>query len=1138
MVKFKILGTVEAWAGEQRLALGGPRQIALLAALLLQANRAVSSDTLIEDVWGPSRRGAAKRLSVAVARLRQALEPLDEPDGPVLQTVSGGYLMSISSGDIDTHEFDTLVEVGLRAMSEGRAATAAEKLRAALGLWRGPALADVRFHNFAQAEIRRVEELQQLAVETRIDADLQLGAGPTLIGELRALVGLHPAREHFAGQLMLALYHAGRQVEALEVYQQIRTHLRTELGLEPGPALRSLEAQILEQAPSIGEGWPGFAAVHSGHDGPSDVVTIVVTVLDTDSAGSSGVGGSYGELVGHLRDLLRQVWDEAEEPQLAECEDGLLGVFGSPRAALLAARAARDASAASHLMRRRSIGVRIGVHTGRLRTRNGVHWGPDVGYTLRLADAANAGQVLVSRATAVVLPEAALVDLGEYQLPDFPVPSRLFALSSGPHTRPRTGNPLRSNLPSAHGELIGRDAERAELLTMLETGRNRLVTITGPGGSGKTSLALAVAETVVRDLAESVFFISLAEITGDSFLATVATALGVHLRSGADALEAVGTAIAGRRMLIVLDNFEHLLDSAPLVGELLTRTRELRVVVTSQAPLRIRDERVVALGPLELPDDDDRATVAAAPASRLLVERTREADPDFQLTDQNVGSIAHLCRALGGLPLAIELAAARLTLLSPQGLLDRLDEGIEAIGHGARDLPARQRGLRAALDWTHRLLNEDQARLLREMGIFAGPVPLERIERVCARGVDQLDDLARLVDLSLVNRAGDGRFLLHAGVRSYAREKLVTAGETDDLKRRHCESLADAAEVWGRRFLLNVGEVQSAVLGEEADISQALSWAASTDPGSFARIAGGVSMVLMFSARLPPWADAIERTLAETEVDRSIQPWLLLAASLVAFEHKDLELGRLRLSATVGAAEMTGDPYLVCLMRICSIVFNVLGATSADVREEYESLTRPLSDLGDPELARLADGLEPYVLAYYEGRHVDAGLRWSALMADPTRTDFAGWTALFCWPDSALLNGDYESALDGYRDALRGARERSQSPTVAYQVEGIAMALAGLGRHEEAIEASGWADVVRQTAGPALNSWYQEKVEASLRTSWAATGNEKASAAYARGRSLPLDSAVSAGLRVVSSRPSPETLLERRPPDEGSAEKS
>ena len=652
-------------------------------------------------------------------------------------------------------------------------------------------------------------------------------------------------------------------------------------------------------------------------------------------------------------------------------------------------------------------------------------------------------------------------------------------------------------------------------LAALRTGESRLLTITGPGGAGKTRLALAVAKSIVDVLADGAFFVALAQVSEPGAVAdAIAAPLGVHLQAGGEPVHAIGRALADRQLLLVLDNFEHLLDAAPLITGLLAAAPQLRVLVTSQAPLRVRGEQVLALGPLQVPQNSDQASVAAAAAGRLLLERARETDSTFELTADNAESLARLCRALGGLPLAIELAAARLTLLSPDELLARLDQGIDAVGHGPRDLPARQRGLRAALDWTHGLLGEHQARLLRRLGVFAGPVSLERIERVCGAGGELLGALAQLVDLSLVTRVGDGRFLLHAAVRDYAREKLTAAAEGQELARRHGEAFAEASGGWGSRFLFDVGAVQSAVLREEADIGQALRWAAGADQECFARLVGGASMSLHIVARLVPWSEMIEQALTRDGVSGKPRTWLLLAASLVAFERGDQQLARARLASTLAAAEQATDPRLACLMRTCSIIFQILSGTTDGIRDEYTRLSERVAELRDRELTVLVEGLEPYVLGYCEGRHTEAGAIWAALIADRARTDFAGWTALYCWPDCPLLDGDYPAALDGFRAALRSARERGQSPTVAYQLEGMSMALSGLGRHDEALEAAGWADAVRQTAGPTRNSWYKEMLDQALRHSRAALDAPHASAAYTRGRALTLDAAVNAALAL------------------------
>ncbi len=252
MASFRILGPIEAWSGERRLPLGGQRQLGLLAFLLLRGNRAASSDALLDAIWGPDRSGADNRLQMAIARLRKALAPLQGDGEAMLRTVGGGYLLSVAPGELDTDVFEASMKQARTALESGKPARAAELSSVALGLWRGPPLAEVAFANFAQGEIRRLDELRLTALETRIDAELELGRHHELVGELDALVLEHPGRERLAGQLMVAEYRCGRQSEALEVYQRTRAHLARELGLEPGPALRSLQARILEHAPDLG----------------------------------------------------------------------------------------------------------------------------------------------------------------------------------------------------------------------------------------------------------------------------------------------------------------------------------------------------------------------------------------------------------------------------------------------------------------------------------------------------------------------------------------------------------------------------------------------------------------------------------------------------------------------------------------------------------------------------------------------------------------------------------------------------------------------------------------------------------------------------------------------------------------------
>ena len=287
------MGPIEVWALERRVDLGGRRQLALLAFLLLHANRAVSSDSLIDGVWETAGTGAEKRLQMAIARLRKEFESAEDGKRR-LRTVGGGYLLSVAPGELDADAFRAAVRAGREALDAGDPGRASQLLGEGLGLWRGPPLAEVSFAEFAQSDIRELEELRLEGIESRVEADLQLGRHVQLVSELEALRVEHPARERVAGQLMLALYRTGRQSEALGVYQRLRTELLDQLGLEPGPELKALQAQILEQSPALDR----EAGSDSGRSALSRTRAPegTVAMLFTDIEGSTRLAAALGTI--------------------------------------------------------------------------------------------------------------------------------------------------------------------------------------------------------------------------------------------------------------------------------------------------------------------------------------------------------------------------------------------------------------------------------------------------------------------------------------------------------------------------------------------------------------------------------------------------------------------------------------------------------------------------------------------------------------------------------------------------------------------------------------------------------------------------------------------------------------------------
>src|ERR671930_32748 len=594
--KFRLLGPLEVTVDGEPVALGGQKQRALLATLLLEPNRIVSGDRLIDAVWGEIPPETARNtVQVYISQLRKRL-----PAG-ALETVPPGYRLVVDSATIDLFEFVRLCEEGRSELASGDAATATETLRAALGLWRGPALADLASVPFAQTEILRLEELRTAAYEDRIDADLALGRHDQLVPELEVLVAEHPLRERLRSQLMLALYRAGRQAYALSSYQRARTTLVAQLGIEPGDALRRLERSILAHDPSL----------------------------------------------------------------------------------------------------------------------------------------------------------------------DLAAPGRI-----SPH-----------RIPGPRQTLLGRERELTALSELVRRPETRLITLTGPGGIGKTSLALELGRRLGAEFGDGSAAALLGALVDPALVArTIVEALEIP-ETGRDPEEELSRALAQSELLLVVDNFEQVLAAAPTLADLLMACTSVKVIVTSRAPLRVAGEHEFPVPPL-----------AEDEAAELFVTRAQAANPDFALSEQNAVAVAELCVKLDGLPLAIELAAARAKLLPPPALLSRLGNRLELLTGGRRDAPRHQQTLRMTLDWSYDLLEPDVQRLFARLGAFAGGCTLASAEAVCSDDGSILEGLAALVDESLMRQHeidGEPRFSMLEIVREYALERLAASGEGDETRRRHLEHFVD-----------------------------------------------------------------------------------------------------------------------------------------------------------------------------------------------------------------------------------------------------------------------------------------------------------------------------------------------------------
>ncbi len=538
----------------------------------------------------------------------------------------------------------------------------------------------------------------------------------------------------------------------------------------------------------------------------TDIPTGTVTFLFTDIEGSTRLAQDLGDgwppLLERHRQIARAAWVEQHGVEVGTEGDSFFVVFTSAPQAAAAAVAVQRGLAGEPWPEGAQIRSRMGLHTGEGVLSGGSYVGLDVHRAARIANAGHGGQVLLS-ATSRALVEGSLPDgvalreMGEHRLKDLSRPERIWDLviegiaSDFPPLR--TLNAVPNNLPMQLTSFLGRQREIAESRQLLIDGR--LLTLTGPGGTGKTRLSLQIAADATDRFADGVYFVPLGTISlPDLVLPTIAQALGL-VDPGTQPLDRLAEHIGEKCMLLVLDNFEQVSDAAPQIAELLVRATRISVLVTSRSPLRVYGEREYPVPPLGVPDPQhlpDLEQFSTYESVALFVERAMAVRPDFAVTGANAPAVAEICVRLDGLPLAIELAAARVRVLSPQAIMERLGDRLKLLSGGSRDLPERQQTLRGAIGWSHDLLDEPDQRVFARFAVFAGGATLAAIERVVfdpGDDADPLDAIASLVDKSLVRQEsepdGEPRFRMLSTIREFAMEKLADRGETDGLADRH-----------------------------------------------------------------------------------------------------------------------------------------------------------------------------------------------------------------------------------------------------------------------------------------------------------------------------------------------------------------
>jgi predicted ATPase/class 3 adenylate cyclase len=643
-----------------------------------------------------------------------------------------------------------------------------------------------------------------------------------------------------------------------------------------------------------------------------------IALLFTDIEGSTRhlgrLGDQYADALAAHHRILRRVFSLHAGSEVSTAGDAFFVAFASADDAVAAAADAQRALAAHSWPGATPILVRIGIHVGTPTLWHNEYVGMDVHRCARVCSAGHGGQVLLSQSAVSAmshpLPEGlALSDLGAHLLKDLEHPEHLFQLEvaglrtefPAPRSLTRT-----TNLPLAPTPFIGRETELAAVCERLTRDDVRLLTLTGPGGTGKTRLSLQAAEKLCDRYADGVYFVPLAPLDEPDLVAqTIAETLHVRDTAGAPAITAVIEYLSDKNVLLVIDNFEQVVDAAPVVAEILTASPGTEILVTSRLPLNLRAEHEYAVPPLRLPPPDRRLglpDLAEYESVRLFLDRVSAFQPDTVLDAANAEAIVGICRSLDGLPLAIELAAARTRVMSATALFDSLSDGLSMLTGGPRDADARHQNLRDTIAWSHRLLAEPERQLFDRLGVFADGFTLDAAEQVCGDEVNLVDALQGLVAASLVRRDPDSdheRYTMLQTIRSYASERLVESGDDADVRRRHAEYFAHLGyEIEQQRGHPVHAERFRALSVEHVDLRSAIDW--SLDHGATelaGRLLWGLWRFWVSRGLLAEGRQRAHRVVnATAAAPEELRARVLVAASeiarfggdyLVAVEHKE-----------------------------------------------------------------------------------------------------------------------------------------------------------------------------------------------------------------------------------------------------------
>jgi predicted ATPase/DNA-binding SARP family transcriptional activator len=816
-LRFGVLGPLEVSSDSETIPVRGAKRRGVLTYLLAHVGEPQSSDRIVDAVWAETASsGSVATVQTYVSQLRKLFGEEDR----LLTHRAGGYVLDLTPDALDASRFEAAVAAA-SALDDGDHRLAL--LDEALELWRGPPLDEFAGQAWADERARQWTRLHVLAHQLRVDALLDAGRHRDALPTLEQLVAAHPLHEPFWAQLVVARYRCGQQAGALAAVGEARKVLATELGIEPGPELIELERNVLAHDPVL------EAPAQSQQANNASVVTIVdplpdgvVTFFLTDIVGSTELWDRYPEdmakaLVRHEDVIGDVVRVHAGRLLKSRGEgDATLSVFARTTDAVAAAVALQRRLANEAWPGGLGLPTRIALHTGEAHLRNGDYYGGTLNRAARIRGLATGGQVLVSRAVHdlvvdVLDADVQLVGIGEHEMKGLQRREAVYALD-GPGLAATLPDSLDAPIPRPRTSFIGRELLVSDIERLLR--QPGVTTLVGPGGIGKTRLAFESAARIAHRF-DFVRVVELASVTeADAVPPHLASVLGVS--GPTDLTASIVAALRSNRVLLVIDNCEHLVDEAArLIGRLARSVSSLTVLATSRVGLDIPEETVVAVAPLVTTD-----------AVRLLIDRSGRRPPDVgSREDDNLTEIA---RRLDGIPLALELTGARLRSMPASALVARLP---------ILDVPARRPAtdrhatMRAALDWSYELLNEQEQAVLRRLSAFAG-FTIESAEQVVPGRdgdvIDRSSDISELLGRLVLNSFVEfddstGRYRLLEPVRQFSGELMEREREDVATRDRHAKHFAEVAERVSRA--MTVGQqAQSELDQDEGNIEAALTW--------------------------------------------------------------------------------------------------------------------------------------------------------------------------------------------------------------------------------------------------------------------------------------------------------------------------